>query len=1386
MVVEAYIGMPFDYPHERQAADVLLRAMKSNFHSKPETYFLLQNISIYGTQIDFILLKPKAIIVIELKEMPNPFTASENGDWISGNKIFDNNGSNPYHQIQDCREKFIQFFEKNRSKILIQKEINIRHTSGFVCISPSIHKKSEISFENTSIPWFKLIGLDEAVGRIEAQVSNQLNLTEVSYRRLIKLLNLHPAKNTLLQGSFISSYRKNLDFTGRENELTKIHDHFSLEENRSKAVVVTGIGGIGKTQLCIQYAYEYRADYPNGVFWINASGDLVEEFAQVARKLEIKVAVDELGNSSEILAGRFLKMINGTPDVLLILDNINDPTILYKPIMGEFILISFLCCKLITARDFSYQFSDVFRLKLKPFGDEEAISYVSKILGVQTDEQENRLSGRLLKEREQIKKLCMFFGNHPFALNLSVSAVKSKRFKLEDYLTRLFAEGSISTLDAFKVFNTDTFVDYKISDLLEWHWEKFNLLTRKVLCLFTFFPDEKEITEEKIVRYLHLMTEIIPGYPDQFSDTLVELVDLSLIQRMGFGMVTVHPLIKEFCKRKNQITNDLKIEIAQNLFALYSSPSKMEHLIQTAGIFDVKEDLRFCQTLLTKDQIKNDFSLIEDLYRIFLVNSDKLLDTSVDDPPGYIKQEIRNGAFDLGFQKTSLLYEADLCAAGEPWLCKKYSSQETEKGFIQEYRDDGTSISCFSLSGKNTRIVSGNTNGKINIWDVASGTLQNSIETGMDIDSLQLSPSGVHAVLREMIGVCIGENSGFELIADPQIEIWDLLQKRRISCKPCDANEAYKIINDYEVLFGTNSGEIVRCSLVDGVELGRVKIGKSRIVDIDSSNKLIAILDDESQIAIIEKKDFRFLRSFAGPKRVFKDIKLIQDDHYLVGCFVNYDGLAFGYGFDSEKFDGTKVGDLLIWDLREKILIKHFELEGPYADMLRDIKCNFSEGSCSQTIERYKLPDLISSSSKGHWVVVHWVNDFLKIDFNNLLKEPIYLDSVSCFEVSESGDVYFGFINPSAMHDPFSVLLFGHELVRPIVSHLYRVNQISFSQDEKKVYTASDDGSIKSWDTDIIKTKIPKMNPTINETEVENENYNPWDYSKIQYFGFSKNEDYVFLISSWNEVQVRCLETGEILYRKELNEFENFFGRSFSETIDGRGLIINGEDSVIVWNYQVENLDRFYLPTKGRLIKCVQLEEGNLIALIDKTDFSINDDVSYEPVFEVSDLSQSTSLYEINTAYCADIFSSKNGGWLFYYGRDGFVNSEDLLTRKKKIDINNLKLTNDEAMRFQLNNTGNRLSITFGNGVKEMYDLDARKLILSKAYEDMFADWSLDNSCDTVVSSYEHDAVIIWKSNSGKCLAKLNGIGNVEISGSGRFAAAVDYYGVLHVYELVN
>ena len=113
---------------------------------------------------------------------------------------------------------------------------------------------------------------------------------------------------------------RNLNFVGREDELARLYDQLS-KGNVAVTHALSGEGGIGKTQLTVEFAFRHAADF-GGLWWIDASNDGIEpSLARLAARLDPSLpptaAPDEIR--------RVISACLSQGKHLLILDNLEDP-----------------------------------------------------------------------------------------------------------------------------------------------------------------------------------------------------------------------------------------------------------------------------------------------------------------------------------------------------------------------------------------------------------------------------------------------------------------------------------------------------------------------------------------------------------------------------------------------------------------------------------------------------------------------------------------------------------------------------------------------------------------------------------------------------------------------------------------------------------------------------------------------------------------------------------------------------------------------------------------------------------------------------------------------------------------------------------------------------
>jgi len=210
---------------------------------------------------------------------------------------------------------------------------------------------------------------------------------------------------------------RNATFTGRNSVLENLRSQLT---SKGSAVVLPvalhGLGGVGKTQVALEYAHRFRADY-DLVWWINAEvpGFINESLADLAGRTGARVGESLPDAAREAL--EFLRLGRAPYQRwLLIYDNAREPADLrdYIPSGPGHVLI--------TSRNQSW--SEVAEaLEVDVFTRDESIEHLSKRLPTLPTEDADRLAARL--------------DNLPLAVEVAAAWLAETGTPIEDYLAEL-------------------------------------------------------------------------------------------------------------------------------------------------------------------------------------------------------------------------------------------------------------------------------------------------------------------------------------------------------------------------------------------------------------------------------------------------------------------------------------------------------------------------------------------------------------------------------------------------------------------------------------------------------------------------------------------------------------------------------------------------------------------------------------------------------------------------------------------------------------------------------------------------------------------------------------------------------------------------------------
>lgn len=214
-------------------------------------------------------------------------------------------------------------------------------------------------------------------------------------------------------------FERNPFFTGRDKILKDLHSAFTKNSATSQTQAISGLGGLGKTQTAIEYAYRHRDEYTY-VFWVRADSHLALNtgFVEIARLLDLPEKDAQSPDDAVRAVSRWLENNSGW---LLIFDNADTPELLkgFRPHNAKGHV-------LLTSRAQVFDTLGIIKpLEIEAMLPEEALKFLFTRTGRDDDN---------AAERDAASQLAEELGYLPLALEQAGAFITAKKARFQDYL----------------------------------------------------------------------------------------------------------------------------------------------------------------------------------------------------------------------------------------------------------------------------------------------------------------------------------------------------------------------------------------------------------------------------------------------------------------------------------------------------------------------------------------------------------------------------------------------------------------------------------------------------------------------------------------------------------------------------------------------------------------------------------------------------------------------------------------------------------------------------------------------------------------------------------------------------------------------------------------
>ena len=325
-------------------------------------------------------------------------------------------------------------------------------------------------------------------------------------------------------------------FVGRETDMTALHEQLQQRE-RVVIASVHGMGGIGKTELALQYGLRHLAEefYSGGICWLRAREEVGAQIVSFSRSQSSMEPPEDLELLEQV---KWCWRNWQAGEVLVVFDDVQQYTDVepFLPPSGERRFKVVITTRLLKIAKSVQDF------EIKVLDEASALNLLREIVS----------DGRIDQDLETAKQLCEWLGYLPLGLELVGQYLEHDAdidlWSEDEGCPGLWQRLQKARLDAIALKETYSGMTATdgVAAAFELSWKQLSEAEQRLAALLSLFA----LAEIPWV----YVRDCLPNLSAEELEVLRnrKLLGLHLLQRTGKGMYQLHQLIREFFAAKRE------------------------------------------------------------------------------------------------------------------------------------------------------------------------------------------------------------------------------------------------------------------------------------------------------------------------------------------------------------------------------------------------------------------------------------------------------------------------------------------------------------------------------------------------------------------------------------------------------------------------------------------------------------------------------------------------------------------------------------------------------------------------------------------------------------------------------------------------------------------